>query len=138
MNGLKVEGCSFTNTTFEDAHIVDCSFRYCNFEASTFKNARLENVNLIAAGIDFAEFSGTKVKNAILSLWGILWSFGGLEMVRDFPDEVKIGLPGSKEFMSGNELLKQLKELEAHFYYKKDYFSLVNINIFLGDRKSVV
>ena len=32
-----------------------------------------------------------------------------------FPDEVKIGLPGSKEFMSGNELLKQLKELEAHF-----------------------
>ncbi len=135
MNGLKVEGCSFTNTTFEDAHIVDCSFRYYNFEASTFKNARLENVNLIAAGIDFAEFSGTKVKNAILSLWGILWSFGGLEMVRDFPDEVKIGLPGSKEFMSGNELLKQLKELEAHFYYKKDYFSLVNINIFLGDQE---
>ena len=81
MNGLKSRRVFF----YKYKHlkmliIVDCFIPFiCNFEASTFKNARLENVNLIAAGIDFAEFSGTKVKNAILSLWGILWSFGGLE-----------------------------------------------------------
>lgn len=132
---VELEGCSFQNSNFEDAKISQCNFHCCNFENANFKRTRFEDVDLTTVSIDFAEFNQVFIRNTTFSYWGILWSFGGLQAVQKYADDVKFGLPNSDTYVSGKDFLNQLEQIEAHFYFKKDYFSLANINIYLGNQQ---
>ncbi len=129
------EGCSFQISTFEDVIINNCNFNCCNFENAKFKNTFFKDADLTAACIDFSEFDNARIHNTKFSYWGILWSYGGLQIVKKYQETVKLGLPNSDEFINGIDFLNQLEQIQAHFYYKKDYFSLANINIFLGNQE---
>lgn len=133
---VQAEGCSFQNSTFEDAKIDNCNFNCCNFENSKFKNTCFNEVDLTTVCIDFAEFDNVTVHDTKFSIWGILWSFGGLQIIKKYENDVKLGLPNSIEYMTGSDFLNQLEQIEAHFYYKKDFFSLANINIYLGKQEN--
>lgn len=132
---VQAEGCSFQNSTFEDAKIDDCIFNCCNFENAKFKNTSFNKIDLTTVCIDFAEFDNVVVYDTKFSFWGILWSFGGLQTIKKFENVVKLGLPNSTEYITGSEFLTQLEQIEAHFYYKKDFFSLANISIYLGKQE---
>lgn len=132
---ITAEGCSFQNSTFEDAIINSCNFNCCNFENADFKNTSFNNVDLTTVCIDFAEFENVELLDVKFSYWGILWSFGGLQTIKKYEKTVKLGLPNSDEYITGVEFLDQLEQIEAYFYYKKDFFSLTNINIYLGNQE---
>lgn len=132
---VQAKGCSFQNSTFEHAKIDDCTFECCNFENAKFINTSFNNVDLTTVCIDFAEFDNVKVCDTKFSFWGILWSFGGLKTIKKYENSVKLGLPNSTEYIIGSDFLNQLEQIEAHFYYKKDFFSLANINIYLGKQE---
>lgn len=132
---VQFEGCSFQNSSFEDATFDTCTFICCNFENAKFKHTTFKNIDLTTVCIDFAEFDDVQITNTTFSYWGILWSFGGLQTIKKYKESVKLGLPNSSEYIIGVDFLNQLKQIEAHFYYKKDFFSLTNINIYLGNQK---
>ncbi len=129
------EGCSFQSSTFEDAKIEKCNFNCCNFENVKFRNTYFNGVNLTTVCVDFAEFENVEIVETKFSYWGILWSFGGLQAIKKYENTVKLGLPNSDESVTGADFLNQLEAIEAHFYYKKDFFSLTNINIYLGKQE---
>lgn len=129
------EGCSFQNSTFESAIIDNCNFNCCNFENVKLKNTLFKDVDLTTVCIDFADFENVELCNVKFSYWGILWSFGGLQTIKKYENTVKLGLPNSESYITGIDFLNQLEQIEAHFYYKKDFFSLTNINIYLGNQE---
>ena len=132
---VNIEGCSFIHSMFRDTKFVDCSLCFCDFEDAVFENTSLKAIDLTTSGIDFAEFINVDLQDATFSCWGILWSFGGLDAVKKFKNEVTLKLPENDTTVSAEEFLNCLPDLQAHFYFKKDFFSLANINIFLGNQE---
>lgn len=130
-----MEGCSFICSSFKDTSFIDCSLNCCDFEASVFENTTMKNLDMTTVGIDFTEFIDVDLQNVTFSCWGILWSFGGLNTIKKFENEVYLRLPNNDNSIVASEFLDSLPDLQAHFYYKKDFLSLANINIFLGNQE---
>lgn len=131
----KIEGCSFIHSMFRNTEFVDCSLSFCDFEAAVFENTIFKSIDMTTSGIDFAEFIDVNLQGVTFSCWGILWSFGGLDAVKKFKNEVHLRLPENDTAISAEEFLSFLPDLQAHFYFKKDFFSLANINIFFGNQE---
>lgn len=130
-----IEGCSFIHSMFRNTEFIHCTLCFCDFEDAVFENTTFESIDLTTSGIDFAEFIDVNLQDVTLSCWGILWSFGGLDAVKKFKNEVQLKLPDNDTAIPAEEFLRCLPDLQAHFYFKKDYFSLANINIFLGNQE---
>ena len=130
-----IEGCSFIHSMFRNTEFIDCALRFCDFEDAVFERATFKSIDMTTSGIDFAEFIDVNLQEVTFSCWGILWSFGGLDAIRKFKNEVHLRLPENDTAISAEEFLNCLSDLQAHFFFKKDFFSLANINIFFGNQE---
>ena len=131
--GSTIVGCNFIETWLEGTQIVNSSFEYCNFENAVFDSVTLKNVDFSKVSIDYVEFKKCILSNVIFQIFSILHSYNGLDLIKENADEIFLKFPDSPNEIGGREFLNSLMELEAYFYYKNDYFALVNINIFLGE-----
>lgn len=132
-DNVKISGCSFIETWLADTYIRNSTFEYCNFENSMFDSVTFENLDLSKVSIDYAEFRNCSLNNVIFQFFSILHSFNGLKFIKENENKVFLKFPDSPIQISGKEFLLSLKDLEAYFYFKNDYFTLANINIFFGE-----
>lgn len=132
-NGVSIAGCNFIETWLEDTQIINSTFEYCNFENAMFESVTLKNIDFSKVSLDYVEFINCSPNNVIFQFFSIIHSFNGLNLIKDNEKEVFLKFPDSQNQISGKEFLLSLKDLKAYFYFKNDYFALVNINIFLGE-----
>lgn len=135
-NRVAVSGCNFIETWLVDTQIKNSTFEYCNFENSMFDSVTFENMDLSKVTIDYVEFRKCSLSNVVFQFFGIIHSFNGLNLIKENEDNVFLKFPDSPNQITGREFLLLLKDLEAYFYYKNDYFALANINIFFGENKT--
>lgn len=133
---VTILGCSFIETWLVDAHICNSALEYCNFENSMFDSVSFENLDLSKVSIDYAEFKNCSLNNVVFQFFSILHTFNGLNFIKENENKVFLKFPDSPNQISGKEFLLSLKDLEAYFYFKNDYFALANINIFLGENNT--
>lgn len=135
-DGVTVIGCNFIETWLLDTQIKNSTFEYCNFENAMFDSVMLENIDFSKVSIDYVDFRNCSLSNVIFQFFSILHSFNGLNHIKENEDKVFLKFPDSPNQITGKEFLQSLKDLEAYFYYKNDYFALANINIFLGENNA--
>ena len=132
LDNLKISGSNFIESWFDNAKIKNTFFVCCNFEGSLFDNVTISNCDFSKASLEFVEFNDCVFNNSIFQIFSMLHSFNGLKYIEKYKDEVELKFPDSKKKISGKVFLDILDEIEAYFYYKKDFFALANINIYYG------
>lgn len=132
LNSLNISGSNFVESWFENSKLDNTFFVCCNFEGAFFDNVEINNCNFSKASLEFVEFNDCTTKNSTFQIFSILHSYNGLKFIEKFKDNVYLKFPDSDKQITGNTFLSILDEIEAYFYYKKDFFALANINIFFG------
>jgi uncharacterized protein YjbI with pentapeptide repeats len=132
LNGLSISGSNFVESWFDNTIIENTSFICCNFEGSLFDNVRIANCDFSKASLEYVEFNDCVFSKSTFQIFSMLHSFNGLKYIEQHKDEVELKFPDSKKQISGRVFLDILDEIEAYFYYKKDFFALANINIYYG------
>lgn len=129
---VSIVGCNFIESWFENTIINNCNYSYCNFENSMFDSISIVDSDLSRVSLDYVEFYNCKLINSTFQMFSILRSFNGLKYIDKYQDEVYLKFPESKESISGRKFLNILNDIRAYFFYKKDFFALANIEIYLG------
>lgn len=135
-DNVAVIGCNFIETWLVDTQIKNSTLEYCNFENAMFDSVVLENIDLSKVSIDYVDFRNCSLNNVVFQFFSILHSFNGLNLIKENENKVFLKFPDSPNQITGKDFLLSLKDLEAYFYYKNDYFALANINIFLGENNA--
>ncbi|MGN1268028.1 MAG: pentapeptide repeat-containing protein [Candidatus Aphodocola sp.] len=132
LNSLNISGSNFVESWFQDSELDNTFFVCCNFEGALFDNVEINNCNFSKASLEFVEFNNCIANNSIFQIFSILHSYNGLKLIEKYKDCVYLKFPDSDKQITGNTFLSILDEIEAYFYYKKDFFALANISIFFG------
>ena len=132
LNSLNISGSNFVTSWFDRSTIENIFFVCCNFEGSLFDNVTITNCDFSKASLEYVEFNNCVFKNSTFQIFSMLHSFNGLKYIEQNKTQVHLKFPDSKKQISGKVFLDILDEIEAYFYYKKDFFALANINIYYG------
>lgn len=135
----EVKNVNFKSTTISQARFFNISFRdviweSCTLQDNVFNNIIMENVSLVGCNLEYSDFKNIKLKNVKLPFHQLPYTFGLLESLEDYPDEILIDAVSSKsEPIKPQEYISLLPDLFSYYIDMYEYFPAINIALFCKD-----
>lgn len=132
----EVENVNFKSTTISQARFINTSFRdvtwkSCTLQDNVFDNVNMENISLVGCNLEYSDFRNMKFKNAKLPLHQLPYTFGLLECLKDYPEEILISAVSSRcEPIKPEEYFLLLPDLFSYYIDMNEYFPAINIALF--------
>ncbi len=129
---IHLEGCSFSESDFYQAQILNSKFVHSEFVAARFSRTCFQDVDMAKSNLDYAEFEQTTFTNVTFPFWGVLHVIKGLGEILS-ADGVKFSTPDGVHCVERNQYIEEVSLLRPYFYQTKDFLALANLYIFDGE-----
>lgn len=136
MNNLTLEACFFTDTLFNGFEFTKCKITDIIWENAKFLQCNFNTTLLQKLNFEFTYFDKIHFYNTALPFASLPFTFGGLEYIKNTPDNVYITTmhPSfENNLMSKKQYLELLPDLLLFYKDTLNYFPLANINLVVGN-----
>lgn len=132
----KIENVDFKSTTISQARIINASFRNivwesCTLQDDVFDNVSMENISLVGCNLEYSDFKNVKLKNVKLPFHQLPYTFGLLECLKNYPEEILIDAISSNcKPIKPEKYISLLPDLYSYYKEMNEYFPAINIALF--------
>lgn len=126
------KGCSFSESYFYCAKLLNCKFVHSEFVSAQFIQASLENCDLACSNLAYAEFKQSSFSQTVFPYWGTLHVVRGLpEILSGYKST--FSTPDGQHCVEKAQYMEELLLLRPFFCQKNDFLALANSHILVGE-----
>ena len=135
----EIKNILIKSTTISQAHfkndiLNNVTWESCTLQDNLFDNITMKDVSLVGCNLEYSEFRNMEMKNVKLPLHQIPYTFGLLNCLKTFPEDILIdAINSNSKALTPKEYIQLLPDLLRYYIDMTEYFPAINILLFNED-----